>query len=153
MEFLLPEVSYNYSIVKWKLLHSSNQLQCFCGQPIKRPQLTADICSCDQCGLSLSIKAVQALVAAKAFKKWPLMQVPVCKDCKVTGLRCYGNFQKSLTFACKCAKPKYFKCTDGNSACWDEYIDVEKASNLIVSNAAVETKAPTPIRAIPTDMF
>lgn len=151
--FVAPDVDYKYNIIKWKALHDCKQLQCFCGIPVKKPNLQADICACDRCGLSLSVRAIQEGLKHNIFIKWPCMQLPVCKACNQTGLRAYGKEAKCLTFVCKCSKPNYFRVTDGNADCWSGFIDINRAGNMHFDSSIKVDGVAVPIREAPKDMF
>lgn len=155
--FIEPEVrepEFKYDIVKYKALHESNQLQCFCGIPIKKSSAKADVCSCERCGFSVSIKAVQECLRHKVFIQWPFMQLPCCKTCHTVGIRAYGKTSKALCFVCSCDKPNYFRTNDKNDACWNMYIDVKAANEMnydTVATKAVST--PVEVRKPLQDMF
>lgn len=139
MYFAPPEINYSYDVCKWKALNADKQLQCFCSNALKKASPGADIMNCKDCGFSLSIKAISACLANKVFLQWPLMQVPVCRDCNQVGIRAYGKDKMSLTFACKCPRgeTKYFRTNDGNAKCWDTYVDTAKAQKLEMNVSAI----------------
>ena len=134
--FKLPDINYKYDVMKWKALNDEKQLQCFCGTAFKKNSPGADVMTCKDCGFSVSLKAICSCLTSKAFLNWPLLQVPICRDCSRVGIRMYGKEKMALTFSCSCPKGEtnYFRTNDGHATCWEGFINIDRANDLTIDN-------------------
>lgn len=153
---------HDYDVTHWKILNDQNLIQCFCSKVLTKASPKADVMSCKDCGLSVSLKAISALFKEQVLLKPPLIRLPTCKTCHSIGVRMYDvdkkkvEFGKRLCIVCACTpKPHYFSPDDGNDACWGSYVDTEKAGRMMATamRGSGGVSAPIIVRSKPRDMF